>query len=94
MGGFKPHAHPDLYPRREDKSNLVQMLQDNNLEMPSYAADLWSLSFPKGNPEVVKEYKRFFQPSVNFCTDCEIPCIRVDTVTDTLPSSDLDPEVT
>lgn len=94
LGGFKPHAHPDLYPRREDKSKLVQMLQDNNLEVPSYAADLWSLPFPKGDPEVVKEYKRFFQRSVNFCTDCEIPSIRVDTVTGTSPSSDLDSEVT
>jgi len=88
LGGFKPHAHPDLYPERKDRDKLVEILKKNKLEVPAYAADLWSLPFAEGDPEVVKKYREMFQRSVDFCFDCSIPVIRVDTVTHTpLPES-------
>jgi len=90
LGGFKPHAHPDLYPERKDRDELVEMLRKNNLEVPAYSADLWSLPFAEGNPEIVKGYKEFFKRSVDFCSDCGIPVIRVDTVSTTPPPVSLD----
>jgi len=93
LGGFKPHAHPDLYPGRREREKLVEMLRENGLGVPAYAADLWSLPFAEGNPEVIKRYREFFKRSVDFCVDCEIPAIRVDTVTHTPPPANLDPDV-
>ncbi len=83
LGGFKPHAHPDLYPEKRDREKLVEMLKENGLEVPAYAADLWSFPFAEGDPEVVKKYREMFKKSVEFCADCNIPAIRVDTVTHT-----------
>lgn len=93
LGGFKPHAHPDLYPEKKDRKELVELLRKSNLEVPAYAADLWSLPFAEGNPEVVREYRDFFNRSVDFCADCGIPKIRVDTVTGTPPPENLKSEV-
>lgn len=94
LGGFKPHAHPDLYPMKEDRVKLVEMLRENNLEVPAYAADLWSLPFSEGDPETMKKYREFFQRSVDFCSDCAIPIIRVDTVSPTPPPLQFDYEPT
>ncbi|MCD6256960.1 sugar phosphate isomerase/epimerase [Candidatus Aerophobetes bacterium] len=90
LGGFKPHAHPDLYPSKKDREYLVKMLKENGLEVPAYAADLWSLPFAEGDPEIVKQYKQMFKRSLDFCYDCGIPAIRVDTVTHTPLPENLD----
>lgn len=94
LGGFKPHAHPDLYPLKEDREKLVEMLRENNLEVPAYAADLWSFPFAEGDPEMVKKYREFFQRSVDFCSDCGISIIRVDTVSPTSALAHFDYELT
>ena len=36
LGGFKPHAHPDLYPTKDDRKRLVKMIKDHNLEIAEY----------------------------------------------------------
>lgn len=83
LGGFKPHAHPDLYPTKKDRQNLVDMLNRNGLGVPAYAADLWNYPFAEGDPKVVKQYEEMFDRSLEFCDDCGIEIIRVDTVTGT-----------
>lgn len=83
LGGFKPHAHPDLYPNKKKRQGLMEMLKSKGLEVPAYAADLWSLPFAEGDPKVVKQYEEMFDRSLEFCVDCSIKAIRVDTVTHT-----------
>lgn len=68
----------------------MKMLKENRLEVPAYAADLWSLPFAEGDPEIVKQYKQMFKRSLDFCYDCGIPAIRVDTVTHTPFPENLD----
>ncbi len=53
LGGFKPHAHPDLYPTKSDREKLMDMFKEDKLEIPAYAADLWALPFAEGDPEIV-----------------------------------------
>lgn len=83
LGGFKPHAHPDLYPTKKDRRELVDLLGRNGLSVPAYAADLWSYPFAEGDAKVAKEYEEMFDRSLEFCDDCGIEVIRVDTVTGT-----------
>jgi len=83
LGGSKPHAHPDLYPTKSDRKKLMDMLKKNKLEVPVYGADLWSLPFAEGDPEIVKQYRDMFDKCLKFCVDCNIKAIRVDTVTKT-----------
>jgi len=90
LGGFRPHAHPDLYPEKRDRDKLVEMLRENDLEVPAYAADLWSLPFAEGDPEVTRKYQESFRRSAEFCSHCGIPVIRVDTVTHTPPPTSLE----
>jgi len=83
LGGFKPHAHPDLYPTKSDRKKLMDMLKENKLEVPAYAADLWSLPFAEGDSKIVNQYRDTFDECLQFCVDCGIKAIRVDTVTGT-----------
>ena len=90
LGGFKPHAHPDLYPTKNDRKKLMDMLKENKLEVPAYAADLWSLPFAEGDSKIVNQYKNTFDECLEFCVDCGIKTIRVDTVTGTPLPENLD----
>ncbi len=90
LGGFKPHAHPDLYPTKKDRRHLVDMLNRNGLAIPAYAADLWNYPFAEGDPKVVKQYEEMFDRSLEFCDHCGIEIIRVDTVTGTFFPKKLD----
>ena len=58
MGGFKPHAHYDLYPTREDRKKLIDLFKSYNLVLNCYGADLWSFPFATGGPEVRKPMMR------------------------------------
>ena len=83
LGGFKPHGHYELYPTKEDREKLVKLFSAHNLEINSYAADLWDYPFPTGGDEVAKNYVDAYDRSLQMCVDCGIPIIRVDTVTET-----------
>jgi len=83
LGGFRPHAHPDLYPTHKDRRALMDMLRENGLDVPAYAADLWSFPFAEGDPEVLRKYTQMYERSLEFCVDCGIKILRVDTVTGT-----------
>jgi sugar phosphate isomerase/epimerase len=75
--GFKPHAHPDLYPADSDRQSLKQMLADHGLGICGYAGD-----FTEAPPATCKigEYERTFAQQAGLCRDLGIPKMRVDTV--------------
>jgi len=83
LGGFKPHGHYELYPRKDDRKKLVDLFKSHGLEINSYAADLWSFPFATGGKEMEEKYEKAFDKSLEMCVDCSIPIIRVDTVTET-----------
>jgi len=83
LGGFKPHAHPDLYPTKNDRKRLVGMLEKYKLGVSAYVPDLWSFPFAGGDPKVAKAYEDMFDRSLEFCVDCGFEKLRVDTVSGT-----------
>ena len=58
LNGFKPHAHPDLYPTKEDRDRLVKMINDNGLEMPGYAPEFFPFFPASPDEEIQKEYEK------------------------------------
>ena len=81
LGGFTPHASVELYPTRSSRRELMRKVQDCGLSVNSYAADLLDCDFYTGASEALGKYRERFERSLELCADCEIPIIRVDTVT-------------
>ncbi|MCF0146751.1 MAG: sugar phosphate isomerase/epimerase [Eubacterium sp.] len=77
MGGFMPHANPDLYETPEKRAALLQLLKDNELEVADYAADLWSVD----SLQQSEEWIALFEKACIFCDQMGWPVIRVDTGT-------------
>lgn len=76
LGGFKPHAHPDLYETREDKKKLLKQLSDSGLEVSEYSADMYG-----ANPILDKKaYLTLLDKFLNFMVDCQFTTLRLDTV--------------
>ena len=53
LGGFKPHAHPDLYPTKADRGKLMDMLAKNGLGVSAYVLDLFRQASRRGTTVVV-----------------------------------------
>ncbi len=94
LGGFKPHGHPDLYPKKKDRKKLVKLFKRHGLSINSYAADLWDYPFATGGKETARKYEEAFDRSLEMCVDCGIPIIRFDTVTETPYPKDFEYERT
>ncbi|HBU11754.1 MAG TPA: sugar phosphate isomerase/epimerase [Clostridiales bacterium] len=77
MGGFKPHAHPELYDTPEKKEGLKKLLADHALSVAEYACDLWSLDGIAQSDEWVA----LFEVNAKFCRDMGWGIIRVDSGT-------------
>lgn len=76
LGGFKPHAHPDLYPTKDDKRKLVKMISDSGLEVSEYSADMYST-----NPLLDQNaYFKLLKEFIKFMVDCQFSRLRLDTV--------------
>lgn len=75
MGGFKPHAHPDLYDTPEKKAELKKLLADYNLGVADFAADLWSVNSLTQNDEWVA----LFDGAVAFMSEMGWKTIRIDS---------------
>lgn len=79
LTGFKPHAHPELYPAKKDRKNLVKMLSDNGLGISGYGPE-FSTFFPASpDSSIQKGYEKCFDEGLKFCTDCGVKILRVDT---------------
>lgn len=75
MGGFAPHANPDLYDTPEKRRELKDLLKKYNLEVADFAPDLWSLNSLTQS----KEWVELFEKNARFADDMGFKTIRVDT---------------
>lgn len=78
--GVQPHANPIDYPTRKDREDLVGMLKGYGLEVAGYGADLSKFPIASEYSSIVKGYEKCFDTNLQFCVDCDIEIIRVDTV--------------
>ncbi|MDX9754928.1 MAG: sugar phosphate isomerase/epimerase family protein [bacterium] len=78
LGGFPPHPNPDDYADKESRAKLVQQMKDIGLEFSGIAANLWGqkLINTADNTGYINEFRK----NLDFCVDCGIPGLRVDTV--------------
>ncbi len=77
MGGFKPHANPELYDTEEKRAGLKKLLADNGLEVADYAVDTWSVDSLKQNDEWLALYTQ----GVEFMAKMGWDTIRIDSGT-------------
>ena len=77
INGFRPHPHPDDYDTPEKCRALVRQIADFGLGISGYAPD-----FSEVPPAVVETqvYLRTFGKCLDFCSNCGIDTLRVDTV--------------
>lgn len=78
--GVKPYGDPDEILTKSDRKKLVQMFKSHGLEISNYGADFHEKSPASNSSEERDEYYRLFEKNLQFCVDCSIPSIRVDTV--------------
>jgi sugar phosphate isomerase/epimerase len=77
MGGFKPHAHPELYNTDGKRAELLAMLKKYNLDIAEFAADLWSVDPLKQTDE----WLALFDRDCAFCKQMGWDIIRIDSGT-------------
>jgi len=77
MGGFMPHAHPDLYDTEEKRAGLLAMLKKYKLDVADFAADLWSVDSLKQTDE----WLALFDKNCTFCKQMGWDVIRIDSGT-------------
>lgn len=75
LGGFKPHAHPDIYNTPQKRAELKKLFADYNLEVADFAADLWSVDSLKQT----KEWLKLFDENIKFMSDMGFKTIRIDS---------------
>jgi len=92
LGGFPPHGSVELYPDRTARRGLMRRIHDAGLSVNSYAADLLDCDFYDGSAGALRNYHERFERSLELACDCEIPVIRIDTVTMTPYPPDFDYE--
>jgi len=78
--GARPYGHPDDYPNGSSRNKLASMFKKRNLEISNYGADFAERSPASNDPQERSDYRRLFTKNLQFCVDCDIPSIRVDTV--------------
>ncbi len=79
LNGFAPHAHPELYPTKASRRRLVAFLASHGLVACGYAPDFGAVPPALTSAQ---EYERLFARYLEFCVDCGIPKLRVDTVSE------------
>ena len=75
MGGFKPHANPELYDTDEKRAGLKKLLADNSLEVADFAVDTWSVNSLTQNDEWLALYTQ----GVEFMAKMGWKTIRIDS---------------
>jgi len=78
LGGFPPHPNPDIMPEKQQRDTWKQQLADLGLECSGLAADLCSQHLIDTDDN--SAYLECFRKNLQFCVDCGIPAIRVDTL--------------
>jgi sugar phosphate isomerase/epimerase len=83
LAGFFDHVTLERYPDAASRRKLRSWLTGElNLELVGYApgpyGDFGRLPWATGSEDVLAEYMRFFDASLELCVDCEIPAMRID----------------
>ena len=79
LSGSKNHHHPDNYPTKKNRNDFVNKLESLGLSICCYYARTDEIP-PTTKDESEKHlYLDHIQRSIDFCIDCQIPTIRVDT---------------
>lgn len=86
--GFRPHAHPDLYPRAEDRRKLKALIADHGLQVAGYAGDFTSVPPVLASTD---DYAACCRRQIKLCVDLGIPKLRVDTVSPPPYPKDISP---
>lgn len=68
------------WPDKASRKKLMNMVKGAGLEISSYGADITSSPFYSKDPAVRLKERDVFKQAIEFCTDCNIPVVRVDTV--------------
>ncbi|MFD2701881.1 sugar phosphate isomerase/epimerase family protein [Paenibacillus shunpengii] len=78
VNGFLPHPVPELYPTRQMRAELLQLIQSYGLGVSAYAPD-----FRMVPPAIVtkESYLELLKRHVEFTKDLGADLLRVDTVT-------------
>lgn len=75
LSGVKPHADPELYPTREDRLRLRNLLFDNHMEALEVVPNVWHF-----NPLThEREYLDYMNDYIRFMDECGFRILRVDT---------------
>jgi len=77
MGGFEPHASPNIYTTDEKRAELTAMLKKYNLGVADFACDLWSVDSLKQTDE----WLALFDKNCTFCKQMGWDIIRIDSGT-------------
>ncbi|MEA4854101.1 MAG: sugar phosphate isomerase/epimerase [Christensenella sp.] len=75
LGGFKPHAHFELYPTKEKQEALVELISSNHLEAVEYSPDVNVYSPITEQSDYLKLYEKF----IIFMEQCKFPIVRLDS---------------
>jgi sugar phosphate isomerase/epimerase len=78
--GMKPYADPEEIASKADRIKLVTMLKGHGLEISNFGADFKERSPASEDSTERDHYRELFTRNLQFCVDCSIPSIRVDTV--------------
>jgi len=78
--GFNPHAHPELYPTKTKRKDLLSMIESYNLEIAGYAPDLSGYPIVSPYEDIRTKREKVFETCLKFCVDMGIKAMRVDTV--------------
>ena len=75
MGGFKPHANPEIYDTPEKRQGLKELLKKYDLGVADFACDLWSVS----SLVQTEEWIGLFETNSQLAQDMGWDYIRVDS---------------
>lgn len=81
LGGFEPQGSPERYRSGRARREMVNEVRELGLEFVCYAPDLREYDFYDGSKPSASRYREAFSRALDFCSDCGIPLLRVDTVT-------------
>ena len=87
INGFRPHPHPEDYNTATKCRELVNEIEGYGLGISGYAPPFGDVPPSEVDAE---SYLRVFRKSLDFCENCSIGTLRVDTVSppEDLPSAE------
>lgn len=82
LAGFFDHVTLEKYPDAASRKKLADWISSHDLELVGYApgpyGDFGRMPWATGGDDVVAEYEKFFEDSLQLCVDMGIPSMRID----------------